>query len=311
MKQIFTILFLLQLLNTNAQVWIEQNAIWHYDYTGIGDGGFEKIEYDSDTLIDGINCQKLKFVRSSFTTNQNNELVSLGESSGLKGVTYVNGDTVFYRRNERFYVLYNFGAQIGDSWIIDTLSQNGDPFCGDTSKVEVIDVGTVTMNGTDYRYITLETIDGSPFQLSGTFVERFGPYGVGYTGHNLFPIQNFCDPNVIVDYYIHSFKCFEDNSFTLYNPSGGSCGYTIGLDENKFLGNESDKLYPNPVQNELTISIANIDNLTEIIILNVLGEIVEKYDLNSNQKSINVSNLDNGIYFIRMENGKSLKFIKN
>ena len=36
--------------------------------------------------------------------------------------TSVSGDTVFYLKNDQFYVLYNFGANIGDQWII---AENG------------------------------------------------------------------------------------------------------------------------------------------------------------------------------------------
>lgn len=310
MKNLLFLFLLFSLQYSFAQVWVDQGAVWHYDFTGFYDGGFVKLEYNQDTLIDGVTCQKIEYTRSSFTYNQNSELIFLGESSGLSGITYVSGDTVFYRKGEHFFVLYNFGAEVGDSWVIDTTTYNLSPMCGDTSSVEVVETGNIQLNGVDYRTITLETTDDSPYFLEGTFVERFGAVNNSMSGHMLFPRQNDCDPNVIYEYYVFTFKCFQDNSFPLYIPSAGSCEYAIGLDENNYSNGFSVSLYPNPVENELTISSSSLENLNEVLILNVLGEVVEKYAVSSTEKSFDVSHLDNGIYFICLDDGKRLKFIK-
>ena len=69
-------------------------------------------------------------------------------------------------------------------------------------------------------------------------------------------------------------------------------------------------IYPNPVQNELFIDFEN-EQITEINILDVSGKIVKS--LNDNTNSIDVSNLTEGIYLlkVRTENGSSTaKFIK-
>ena len=68
------------------------------------------------------------------------------------------------------------------------------------------------------------------------------------------------------------------------------------------------RIYPNPVNDILTIYSS--ENISEIKILNVLGqEMVSKTNLISNDK-INVSNLTKGCYFAKISVGNSAKTIQ-
>ena len=78
--------------------------------------------------------------------------------------------------------------------------------------------------------------------------------------------------------------------------------------------NDNDKLfniYPNPTHNKLNISC--LDEFNEIKIINISGDLVEQTIVNNNTISINTSDFQSGIYFIRIksDNGiASYKFIK-
>jgi hypothetical protein len=73
----------------------------------------------------------------------------------------------------------------------------------------------------------------------------------------------------------------------------------------KHLSNaESLKVYPNPAQNYLNIEGANIDSVT---IINIAGQTVNFQKLGNNR--IDVTNLVDGVYFIRTSN-KVTRFIK-
>ena len=98
---------------------------------------------------------------------------------------YHSGDSVFHLENDQFHLLFDFGAQVGDEWLISIDTASFDPLCGDSSFVKVIGTGIESLNGTNYRYLDLETIPGSPKYLFGRFSE-----------------------------------CFEDNALT-YNPTSG------------------------------------------------------------------------------------------
>ena len=72
------------------------------------------------------------------------------------------------------------------------------------------------------------------------------------------------------------------------------------------------KCYPNPAHNQLTITSPTVIN--EIVIRNLVGQTVKTNEPNSMEKSIDLSGLASGNYFviIRLENGKTLikKMIK-
>jgi hypothetical protein len=66
-------------------------------------------------------------------------------------------------------------------------------------------------------------------------------------------------------------------------------------------------LYPNPCTNFLQVS--NLNKNRNYIIYNVAGEVIQKGIL-FNNRPVNIQNLSNGIYFIKFNAGKPLKFIK-
>lgn len=67
--------------------------------------------------------------------------------------------------------------------------------------------------------------------------------------------------------------------------------YTIGLEENNALNVE---LYPNPVNNVLTVKG---DNIVKVAIFNALGQEVVAVE---NRNEIDVTSLNNGLYFVRV-----------
>ena len=81
------------------------------------------------------------------------------------------------------------------------------------------------------------------------------------------------------------------------------------------LGNEDFNqgkmvLYPNPVKDVLNIQLSNNDNFQFVEILDIDGRIV----VSSDQYTINVSQLQSGIYFVKMKLGNNVftqKFIKD
>jgi hypothetical protein len=88
------------------------------------------------------------------------------------------------------------------------------------------------------------------------------------------------------------------------NCSGGG----VGIDEEKV---SKLKLHPNPVQHELFIETSEL-NIIEMIILDHSGRIVKSI-ANKNVKSINVSDLKEGVYILKLSTNKGAsinRFIK-
>lgn len=71
-------------------------------------------------------------------------------------------------------MLYNFGAAVGDSWVVTVEDPTVVSPCDDTSRVIVTDTGRVTINSTSYRYITIDPFSNATVGMKGTYVKRFG-----------------------------------------------------------------------------------------------------------------------------------------
>jgi cephalosporin-C deacetylase-like acetyl esterase len=84
----------------------------------------------------------------------------------------------------------------------------------------------------------------------------------------------------------------------------------VSLIRNK---NKEIIIYPNPALDLLTIKMANTDN-SDIKIYDILGKLVLTNSTNTNETTLNISNLAKGNYFIEIKNEQLItikKFIKN
>jgi len=310
MKKLFLILFALVIhFSAFSQVWVDSGAIWHYDYWNIGEMGFIKYVYSKDTVIQTKNCQKINATWYRFTFNQYDSLVLLGKVVLQDNFTYVSEDTVFYLHNDEFFVLYDFGASIGDQWIIST-SNEGFGECDDTSRIVVTDTGSIILNATKYRYISLEPTSNSSIGLKGTYVERFGNIDEESNPfQELFPGWVQCDSLTgIVEWSYFNFKCFEDSSFTLYNPSTEECEYYLthlGIDE---LNRNEIVCYPVPTKDILKIE-HDFKGDVFVQIFSFQGISVNSFIMNRNTKMIDLSALNKGMYLIKFQAGDEGNFI--
>ena len=271
----------------NAQVWVSESAVWHYEWSNVGFGGFERIEYVKDTLIDNKLCNKLVPTNYQFTTNENHEIVPLGQNTLKSHYTYACGDTVFHLVNGKFYVLYNFGAKPGDSWNIGV---DTNTYKCSKSYVKVDSIGTIVLNATKYRWISLSTLPNSSMGLNGKVIERFGAIN-----DYLFPTYRNCDTNIATDLGSYTFSCFQDQNFPLYNVLNKDCEYllTINLPEIE----QSVKIYPIPTKGKLYISRGSNSEIL-IKIFTITGN--EVYSKHAMTNVIDLSDLNDGIYFLRI-----------
>lgn len=291
-KFILFSIFITNLHFGSAQTWIDSNAVWHYDLeelSGLSIQGFYKYEYTEDTLIDGFLCQKIEAKVYEFYSWPTVEF--LDSSIAETNYTYVSNDTVFYRNNEEFFVLFDFGASIGDTWIVST-TNNGNGFCNDTSRVEVIDTGSVIINSEFLRTITLQPLSGSSYGLAGVYNEKFGL--MSYGPWHLFPRTMECDTNVIVEWYYISFKCFADDSFLLYNPSAVECEYLLTHLNIQDYSEKSIEIYPNPALEKLQIDVPENG---EMKILSSSGQLILSAEIISGL-DLDLEGISTGVYFI-------------
>jgi len=127
---------------------------------------------------------------------------------------------------------------------------------------------------------------------------------------------------------------YEDKDFSLYSahtwavkyacPGGGESAPAYlsfpkckeGPDPGVVMENETTSftIAPNPSSTQITITLENNAVINSIEVVNFLGQtVVSKTNLNKMETTLDVSNLNNGIYFVRVvsNNGPSVqKFIK-
>ncbi len=124
-------------------------------------------------------------------------------------------------------------------------------------------------------------------------------------------------PNMMnQDMVIHliSEDIYIDIKFTAWTSGGNGGGFTyerstnVPLGINEFDLNEEPKLYPNPANDFIRIS--NLAAQEKYQIYNTIGSKILEGAMGQNDQ-LNVQNFTSGMYFIRFENGTTLRFIKN
>ncbi|AUS06886.1 ubiquitin-like protein [Pseudotamlana carrageenivorans] len=81
---------------------------------------------------------------------------------------------------------------------------------------------------------------------------------------------------------------------------------TLGISEIE-LSSDKLNLYPNPSRN--FIQISGLKKIEKYTIFSLLGTEISKGEI-SDKKSIDIQNLNNGVYLLKFNNGNNLKFIK-
>jgi len=215
---------------SHAQVWGNPGATWHYEYDAFFLLGTIKVTYEGDTVVQNQLCQKLVEERREITEQQNGVLISSPTYYNTE-VTRFSGDSVFWWKDNQFFLLYDFGAGIGDTWVIYE-GTGPDSLCDSSSVAEVTATGIVTVSGEQLRFLDLEMQGNPAMAIEGRAYEKIG-MATGLDANYIFPLDRVCDTNSIVDYFFWDLICYENDSFPLYNPGPHSCDYyaAVGLEE--------------------------------------------------------------------------------
>lgn len=100
---------------------------------------------------------------------------------------------------------------------------------------------------------------------------------------------------------------------SLQNYSLIVSGPQINLDAEQFVANKSSiNVFPNPTSNVLNFDASDFTQISQVQIIDLSGKIINT-NFNLNQKSIDVSNLQTGVYFIKFTTDRGIitkKFIK-
>jgi len=114
--------------------------------------------------------------------------------------------------------------------------------------------------------------------------------------------------NVSMEFWSHSSYPLIHNygNLVYYKKGSFTCGTadTVGLSINLMEKANSINVFPNPVKDRLSIQITDFQNTSiDIQVINNTGQIIKEY-FNFRGESISTTELSDGLYLIRVSNGK-------
>ena len=292
MRKVTLFVFLISSLFVSAQetesVFAPIGAKWYYGIQSSifsPDQYFRTIESIKDTLIQDKTCSVLE-IRDFF--GNNNEGLTIG-------FTYIYSEQQkifsFNKKTKNFELLYDFSANVGDSWNVPCIGCGGE---SDFIKITVTSVETVNVSGRYLKRIYYTNDGLFSFGINDKNITEF----IGGDGYLFLFGYAFNDMN------IPRLRCYSDGILN-YAASEKKCDFiTTSLHINEFSS------YP---------GIAVIENKIYFLRSYLSGTIVNIYDLSGTKvlnaivnstNCISIENLKKGIYFIQLDESLGLKTIK-
>ncbi len=287
------VLFLLFSGFSLAQNWAPAGAQWHYSYYGFFPG-YVDIAYSGDTLIDGQITKKLSKTFHGLGWGMDITSYSIGTE-----YTYEANGVVYLRYQNQWDTLYNFNAQVGESWRM--AKQPFANVAAQNSRLKVIATGTKVINSSTLKYVKVEFVDPqmNPLGFADTIVENIGFIGSYFLPYDLF--DGAVDGNEG-----GPFRCYSDNNFATYKPSYLEvCDYIMGTTELE--GIASFQIFPNPVTDQINIPESLIQEYNHFRILSNEGKVIHQGQTTA---TLDVANLPAGNYTLLIESQTQKRFAK-
>ena len=272
---------------------------------------FYTLESTKDTIVANQSARLLEYSKHTVEDGA----VSIPEANLIM---YGDEDKVYYYLGGQFELLYDFGADVGDTVSINIgaplnlnfYSTGSNP----TDTCEIIDyvidsISTVTISNQVLRVQYPRPVAPSDACWSfGTIVEKMG--NLGYTGI-------FGNESNLVLLGVHGeLRCYQDE-FISYNESGVDCDFIFNPTSTKeIIDLDAAYFYPNPTVDNISIScpIQKQEQL-QVSIFDVNGKLVysKKQTLLPDQE-MEITIDDKGVFFIKIELEDKIftgQFIKN
>jgi hypothetical protein len=298
-------IFVLFSLTGIAQEWAPTGATWHYterfSFWSPIEIDYIKIESVKDTVVEGITCKKL--------TKRHN--IGCTDRPDVEFMYSQDDKVYFYDPGfGTFQILYDFGANPGDSWVI-RIKDYFHPDDTDSLVVMVDSTDFININGVELKRLSVTYLflnETNPnYTYNSVIIESIGDLWYMF---NYYPEWAFgCDAN-----FSQGLRCYEDSVIGLYETGiADSCTYVqfwTGMEEDS---KPPIDLYPNPATECVTFKGGpGIYSLYRI--LDITGKKILSGAVVNNQ--IGVQNLEKGLYIIELYSNKNIvlsrqKFLKN
>jgi len=279
----------------SAQNFVPPGTSWYFTNQLFGHF-WEHIQYEKDTLLNGMSCMKMKREHQAFYPTPEQGWYT---DQPVLSVFFLkqSNDTVYQcnGQGQAVRILYIYNLPVGS--VFET--NEPDTFgagCILYHRTTVKASGTMTINGKTLNYWELGGDgDSSYMALRGLLVEKVGMFS-GY----FFPVlsgYSLAGGCPIFDGYDPKLSCFESDSIGFYrNPQFqyDDCKYYLGTEP--VPGPALTRFYPNPAPEQVTLQ-TSVPGTGHVRILDMQGRTVTEIPNTANGSIIRLSHLPAGAYF--------------
>ncbi|WP_298308287.1 T9SS type A sorting domain-containing protein [Flavobacterium sp.] len=274
------------------------------------------IEVDSDLnfiskySIDNFEPYNSNSDPSTIYLNSNNEVIIYGNFSGnnysflglnLNKIGFSDLYVTKYNNGNRLWV-----KQIGvpNSYLfLDKINEdkNNNLYLASDFTSENITLNNTTLNNNcDFTSMIIKLDDFQNIKwIKGINGNSEGNFPVSIDNYN---------ENILIGGFVTSDSLIFDEITLNYN-TGWQRSYLAMLKEN-FSLDDQISIYPNPVIDEINILSSTKIYGKRYQVIDILGKIINEKIIDNYSNIIKVTNLQNGIYFLKIEDYKAIKFIK-
>lgn len=289
------------------------------------------VKFENDELVCGENSiiPKIQVTNKGLTTLTNLDITYTLPNGSPVNTTWTGS----LSQNESDIIILNeIGLNQGDnSFSVQSSNPNGSADQNTINDSNISNVTVLESFLTTQVHLELLT-DSYGSEVTWQFRDNDdviqysgGPYGNFQTINESFNVaDNQCYTFEIIDSFGDGICCDEGNgNYTLKTDDntliaeGGDydASESTKMSTTITLGNTTNELqnisiYPNPSNTNITIQ-SNDLVIKNIVLFDLLGKKIQDYQINTTNPIINIKNLNNGIYFVKINNNsKVYKIIK-
>ncbi len=219
--------------------WAPIGATWHYEvrYAFSPVVNCLALEVVKDTIINDITA---RFIEGKLYQFEEDTIPATDVYDQGNIILHQKGDSIYYYRENKFELLYDFSLEVGDTMNIVTPAPYNPNYVADTMIQIVIDSVEKVVVGNDTlrkQVFHMTSKFDSYYGFSGTFIEKIGDL------YFLLPVDDLlCD-----NFCPLPLRCYQDNSL-FYKQWEVECDatYLMTSTQNNLPLSEI-RLYPNPV----------------------------------------------------------------
>jgi len=246
---------------------------------------------EEEPLIDGKDCSLIRAYRS---TNLDTVFRYTGDSL----VVWEDGDQIYFQQDSSFLLLFDFGAEVGDTIIRYDPFKRG-VFSGtfyldsDTVALEMVQfVSNVTETVVNNQTLKIQTVTSYDYNPEDNILEGVGSLSQTFSGFYLFNLANGCDGELIC--YSNDMLNYETpNTFAEVHPNYDYNPILDSVDDQ--LEDNSITIFPNPFN-----TIIEVEADSDILLLRIIGIDGRHIMSESNRSFINTESITAGSYLIQI-----------